>query len=147
MIKAKAPTRIYYLNFGSFDTHVSQSGQHNGLFDRLGDAVFGFLRDLKIIGRADDVAALAFTEFGRRVKENASFGTDHGVASPMFVFGNKVKGGFYGKHPSLTDLDASDLKMTTDFRSVYATMLNEWMGYEKTNDILKGDFPTLGLFG
>ncbi len=147
LIQAKAPTRIFYLNFGSFDTHVSQSGQHNGLFDRLGDAVFGFLRDLKRIGRDDDVAVLAFTEFGRRVKENASFGTDHGVASPMFIFGSKVKGGFYGKHPSLTDLDAGDLKMTTDFRSVYATMLKEWMGFEDTRTILKGDYPALGVFG
>ena len=146
LIKAGSPTRIYYLNFGSFDTHVSQAGQHQGLFNRLGDAVDAFLRDLKALGRADDVSVLAFTEFGRRVKENASFGTDHGVASPMFVFGNKVKGGLYGKHPSLTDLDEGDLKMTTDFRSVYGTMIKEWMGYEDTKAILQGDFPSLGVF-
>lgn len=105
-----------------------------------------FLRDLKSIGRENDVAVMAFTEFGRRVKENASFGADHGVASPMFVFGHNVKGGFYGKHPSLTDVDEGDLKMMTDFRSVYATMIKEWMGYEDTKTILKGDFPTLGVF-
>lgn len=134
------------MNFGSFDTHVSQAASHSGLFNQLGDAVMAFLRDLKSIGRENDVAVMAFTEFGRRVKENASFGADHGVASPMFLFGHKVKGGFYGKHPSLTDLDEGDLKMTTDFRSVYATMIKEWMGHEDTKTILKGDFPTLGVF-
>jgi uncharacterized protein (DUF1501 family) len=146
LIKAGSPARFYYLNFGSFDTHVSQAAAHSGLFNQLGDAMMAFLRDLKSIGRENDVAVMAFTEFGRRVKENASFGTDHGVASPMFVFGHKVKGGFYGEHPSLTDLDEGDLRMTTDFRSVYATMIKEWMGYEDSKTILKGDFPTLGVF-
>ncbi len=87
-----------------------------------------------------------FTEFGRRVKENASRGTDHGVASPMFIVGNHVKGGFYSEHPSLTDLDQGDLKMTTDFREVYATMIKEWMGFDDTKSVLKADFPTLGVF-
>lgn len=146
LIKAGSPTRIYYVNFGNFDTHVSQQGAQTGLFNQVGDAVEAFFRDLKGSGREDDVAMLAFTEFGRRVKENASFGTDHGVATPMFIWGNKVKGGFYGKHPSLTDLDEGDLKMTADFRSVYATMVREWMGYEDTKTILQGDFPTLGVF-
>ena len=146
LIKAGSPARIYYLNFGGWDTHIAQAGAHSGLFNRLGDAVQAFLLDLDQMGRGDDVALLAFTEFGRRVKENASAGTDHGVASPMFVFGNKVKGGFHGEHPSLTDLDEGDLKMTTDFRSVYATMIREWMGYQDTKSILKGDFPGLGIF-
>ena len=146
MIAADAPTRIYYASFGSFDTHVSQGGAHNGLFNRLGDAVYAFIRDLDRIGRADDVSILMFTEFGRRVKENASRGTDHGVASPMFMVGNGVKGGFYSEHPSLTDLDEGDLKMTTDFREVYATMIKEWMGFDDTKSVLKADFPTLGVF-
>ncbi len=146
LIKAGAPTRLYYLNFGSFDTHGSQLGAQQGLFNQLGDAVMAFLRDVKALGHEDNVAVLAFTEFGRRVKENASFGTDHGVASPMFIFGSRVKGGFYGEHPSLTDLDQGDLKMTTDFRRVYATVIKEWMGYEDTSSILKGDFPALGVF-
>lgn len=146
LIKANSPARLYYLNFGSFDTHVSQGGAHSGLFNQLGDAVMAFLRDMKAIGRENDVAIMAFTEFGRRVKENASFGTDHGVASPMFVFSHKVKGGFYGDHPSLTDLVEGDPKMTTDFRSVYATMIKEWMGYDDTNAILQGEFPTLAIF-
>lgn len=146
MIAANSPARIYYTNFGSFDTHVTQASAHSGLFNRLGDAVHAFMRDLERIGRADDVSLLMFTEFGRRVKENAGKGTDHGVASPMFIVGKHVKGGFYSEHPSLTDLDEGDLKMTTDFRSVYATMTKEWMGFEDTQSILRQDFPTLGVF-
>jgi uncharacterized protein (DUF1501 family) len=145
-IEAKSPARIYYTAFSGFDTHASQVVSQSGLFNQIGDAVHAFYYDLERIGRADDVALLMFTEFGRRVKENASFGTDHGVASPMFIVGKHVKGGFYGQHPSLTDLDEGDLKMTTDFRSVYATMIKEWMGYNDANSILKADFPTLGAF-
>ncbi|MFP6616605.1 MAG: DUF1501 domain-containing protein, partial [Candidatus Hydrogenedentota bacterium] len=124
----------------------SQASAHTGLFNQAGDAVHAFINDLNRIGRADDVSLLIFTEFGRRVQENASKGTDHGVASPMFIVGNDVKGGFYGDHPSLTDLDEGDLKMTTDFRSVYATMTKEWMGFEDTQSILRQDFETLGAF-
>jgi uncharacterized protein (DUF1501 family) len=87
-----------------------------------------------------------FTEFGRRVRENASQGTDHGVATPMFMMANKLKGGFYSKFPSLTDLDEGDLKLTTDFRTVYATMMKEWMGFDDTKTVLKGDYTTLGAF-
>lgn len=146
LIAANSPARIYYTNFGSFDTHVTQASAHDGLFNQLGDAVHAFIRDLERIGRADDVSLLMFTEFGRRVKENASRGTDHGVASPMFIAGKNVQGGFYGEHPSLTDLDEGDLKMKTDFRSVYATMTREWMGFEDTQSILRKEFPTLGVF-
>jgi uncharacterized protein (DUF1501 family) len=146
LIKAGYATRIYYVKFGSFDTHAAQGPAHNGLFDRLGDAVYGFLNDVKALGQANNVAVMMFTEFGRRVAENASLGTDHGVASPMFMAGATVKGGFYGKHPSLTDLDQGDLKMTTDFRSVYATMMKEWMGFDDTKAVLRGTYPTLGVF-
>jgi uncharacterized protein (DUF1501 family) len=99
------------------------------------------------MGRANDVAVMVFTEFGRRVNENASGGTDHGTATPMFIVGKRVKGGFYGSPPSLTDLDNGNLKMTTDFRSVYGTMLKEWMGFDNNQKVLKGDFSTLGVFG
>ncbi len=146
MIAAEAKTRIYYVSFAGFDTHVGQEAAHAGLFNRVGDAVHAFMSDMERIGRADDVSLLMFTEFGRRVKENASRGTDHGVASPMFIVGKHVRGGFYSEHPSLTDLDDGDLKMTTDFRSVYATMLKEWMGHDDTKSVLKGDFPSLGVF-
>lgn len=147
MIAAKSPAKIYYTNFGGFDTHASQTTAQGGLFNQLGDAVLGFLLDMKRIGRENDVAVLLFTEFGRRVKENASFGTDHGVASPMYIVANNLKGGFYSEHPSLTDLDAGDLKMTTDFRRVYATMMKEWLGFDDTKSVLKGDYRPLGVWG
>lgn len=145
-IAADSPARIYYTSFSGFDTHASQASAQSLLFNQVGDAVHAFYYDLERIGRADDVALLMFTEFGRRVQENASQGTDHGVASPMFIVGKHVNGGFYSQHPSLTDLDEGDLKMTTDFRSVYSTMIKEWMGFDNTKSILKADFPTLGVF-
>jgi uncharacterized protein (DUF1501 family) len=104
------------------------------------------------IGRADDVAMMVFSEFGRRVEQNSSAGTDHGTAGPMFIIGKPVSGGLYGAYPSLTDLDDlpgyddGNLKFTTDFRRVYATMIDKWMGHVDTRTILKGDFPSLDVF-
>jgi uncharacterized protein (DUF1501 family) len=89
---------------------------------------------------------MIFTEFGRRVEENGSLGTDHGTATPMFIVGQGIKGGFYGRHPSLTDLDDGNMKMTTDFRRVYATMIREWLGYDRPEIVLKGAFEPLGVF-
>jgi uncharacterized protein (DUF1501 family) len=102
--------------------------------------------DLKRIGRADDVAMMVFTEFGRRVEENASLGTDHGTATPMFVVGTGAAGGLHGPHPSLTDLDDGNLKMTTDFRRVYASMMEGWLGFDDSASILKGSFEPMRLF-
>jgi len=110
------------------------------------DAVRGFMDDMKRLGRGDDVAMMIFTEFGRRVEENGSLGTDHGTATPMFVVGQAAKGGFYGRHPSLTDLDDGNMKMTTDFRRVYATMIREWLGYDRSDEVLRGKFDPLGVF-
>jgi uncharacterized protein (DUF1501 family) len=104
------------------------------------------MEDLKRLGRADDVAVMMFTEFGRRVEENGSLGTDHGTATPMFVAGKSVSGGLFGRHPSLTDLDDGNMKMTTDFRRVYATMIKEWLGYDQTEQVLKDRFEPLGIF-
>jgi uncharacterized protein (DUF1501 family) len=148
LIAAELPTRLYYVSYtgNSFDTHVHQADPHARLLAYTADAARGFIEDLKRIGRADDVAVMMFTEFGRRVGENASLGTDHGTATPMFVFGTGVKGGMYSPHPSLTDLDDGNMKMTTDFRRVYATMIEEWLGYEDTASILRGMFPPLGVF-
>ena len=148
LINAEMPTRLYYVSYqgNSFDTHVHQADPHARLLAYTADAVRGFVEDLKRIGRASDVAIMMFTEFGRRVEENASLGTDHGTATPMFVIGAGVKGGLYGRHPSLTDLDDGNLKMTTDFRRVYATMIDEWLGFSDTKSILKGSFEPLGLF-
>ncbi len=148
LIAADMPTRIYYVSFSgnSFDTHVHQPDLHARLLMYMADAVRGFTEDIERLGRADDVAVLLFSEFGRRVEENASLGTDHGTAGPMFLVGKGLEGGFYGKTPSLTDLDDGNLKMTTDFRSVYATAIEEWMGYDDSATILKGDFKPLGVF-
>ena len=154
-IGADSPARIYYTSFGSFDHHAGQAESHVDMLNRAGDSVLAFYRDLEAIGRADQVTLMMFSEFGRRVKENAGRGTDHGVAGPMFVIGKQVQGGLYGEHPSLTDLDEAqgggagwggDLKMTTDFRHVYATMTKEWLGVDDTKSVLKADFPTLGMF-
>ena len=129
------PTRLYYVTYqgNSFDTHVQQADLHSRLLMYTADAVRGFMEDIKRIGRGDDVAVMMFTEFGRRVEENGSLGTDHGTATPMFIVGKGVKGGFYGRHPSLTDLDDGNMKMTTDFRRVYATVIKEWLGYDETH--------------
>lgn len=148
LIASRMPTRLYYVTYqgNSFDTHVQQADLHGRLLMYTADAVRGFMDDLKRIGRADEVAVMIFTEFGRRVEENGSLGTDHGTATPMFLVGNGVNGGFYSRHPSLTDLDDGNLKMTTDFRRVYATVIEEWLGYADSASILKGRFEPLGVF-
>jgi uncharacterized protein (DUF1501 family) len=148
LIAAGMPTRVYYVTYqgNSFDTHVQQADLHSRLLMYTADAVRAFMEDIKRIGREDDVAVMMFTEFGRRVEENGSLGTDHGTATPMFLVGKHVKGGFYGRAPSLTDLDDGNLKMTTDFRSVYATMIKEWLAYDDTQAVLKGRFEPLGVF-
>src|SRR5919197_371895 len=148
LIAAGMATRLYYVTYqgNSFDTHVQQADLHSRLLMYTADAVRGFIEDLKRIGRADEVAVMMFTEFGRRVEENGSLGTDHGTATPMFVIGKGVKGGFYGEHPSLTDLDDGNMKMTTDFRRVYATAIQEWLGCSDNAPILKGRFEPLRVF-
>ncbi|MGH9767376.1 MAG: DUF1501 domain-containing protein, partial [Blastocatellia bacterium] len=147
LIENRFPTRVYYVSLAGFDTHASQQSGRFHLLTGLGEALRAFHEDMRRIKRDRDVAVMMFSEFGRRVEENASAGADHGTAGPMFVFGPRVKPGFYGQHPSLTDLDQNgDLKMTMDFRRVYATTIKEWMGHEDTRTILKGDFAPLGIF-
>jgi uncharacterized protein (DUF1501 family) len=148
LIAAGMPTRLYYVTYAgnSFDTHVQQADLHSRLLMYTADALHGFMDDMKRIGKADQVAMMVFTEFGRRVEENGSLGTDHGTATPMFIVGKGVHGGFYSKHPSLTDLDDGNMKMTTDFRRVYATMIREWLGYDDVAAVLKGNFETLRVF-
>jgi uncharacterized protein (DUF1501 family) len=148
LIAAGMKTRLYYVSYqgNAFDTHVQQGDVHSRLLMYTADAVRAFLDDVARLGRSDDVAVMMFTEFGRRVEENGSLGTDHGTATPMFLFGRHVKGGLYGQPPSLTDLDDGNLKMTTDFRRVYATAIREWLGYDDTDTILKGRFDTLAAF-
>ena len=98
------------------------------------------------IGLGDDISMMVFTEFGRRVPENASGGTDHGTATPVYVIGNKVKGGQYGTPPSLTELDNGNLIHTTDYRRVYASLINEWLGVQ-AKDVLHREFAGLNIFG
>ncbi len=150
LIEAGFPTRLYYTSYrnNAFDTHVFQNDVHQRLLTYTSDAVAAFLTDLKRIGRADDVAVMVFSEFGRRVPENSNLGTDHGAANLMFVAGTKVKGGYYGEIPSLSKLDEGDnLVYTTDFRRVYATMISGWLGYRDTKTLLNGEFEGLGMFG
>jgi uncharacterized protein (DUF1501 family) len=121
-------TRIFYVNLEGFDTHANQGPGHGSLLSDLADAIAGFFQTLKASGNDGRVRLLTFSEFGRRVKENGSRGTDHGAASCLFVAGASVKGGVVGKHPSLADLDDDDLKFHTDFRRIYATLLDGWLG-------------------
>ncbi len=128
LISAGAPTRVYYVGLGGFDTHAAQEGRHDRLLEQLGQGLDAFVKDLTQKGLLDRVLVMTFSEFGRRVAENASGGTDHGAAAPMLLIGSAVKPGIHGQHPSLTDLDQGDLKFHMDFRSVYATVLEQWMG-------------------
>src|SRR5207245_510059 len=113
-------TRVFYVSQGGYDTHTNQVGTHERLLKELGDSVKAFVADLKAQGNLSRVLVMTFSEFGRRVVENASSGTDHGAAAPMFVIGNKAKAGLLGKYPSLapSDLFQGDLKYNLDFRSV-----------------------------
>jgi uncharacterized protein (DUF1501 family) len=149
LIDAGMPTRLYYTSYrnNAFDTHVFQNDVHKRLLTYASDAVSAFLKDLERIGRADDVVVMIFSEFGRRVPENVNLGTDHGTANLMFVAGKQVKGGQYGTIPSLTKLDAGDnLIHTTDFRRVYATMINGWMGLKDSATVLNGHFEPFEMF-
>ncbi|MCG6156874.1 DUF1501 domain-containing protein [Rubinisphaera margarita] len=127
LISADLGTRIFYAEIDGFDTHALQAGAHTGLLRELGEAVSAFVEDLKATGNLDRVTTVCFSEFGRRVAENASEGTDHGTAAPMFLIGGQVQSGLIGKHPSLDDLEQGDLKYHTDFRQVYAGLLQQWL--------------------
>jgi uncharacterized protein (DUF1501 family) len=127
MIAGGLPTRVYYASQGGFDTHAGQIYTHDRLLGELDGALSAFTTDLKQQGNFQRVLLMTFSEFGRRVTENANGGTDHGAAAPMFIVGGAIKPGLFGKYPSLTDLDNGDLKFSTDFRSVYGTVLDSWL--------------------
>ena len=127
-------TRIYYVSLGSFDTHINQAMQQQRLFDEMNNALADFVKDLKINNRFNDVLLFTFSEFGRRVNQNASGGTDHGTANNMFlVSGGLKKKGLINNLPDLNDLDDGDLKYKVDFKNVYATILNKWLGADDKN--------------
>ena len=144
MIAGGLTTRVYYASQGGFDTHAGQFNTHGRLMTELNDTIAAFIADLKQQGNFERVLLITFSEFGRRVAENANGGTDHGTAAPMFVLGGRVKPGLFGKHPSLTDLDYGDLKFNTDFRSVYGTVLDSWLN-TPSQMVLGRKFPSLAI--
>ena len=141
-VKAGAPTQVYAVSLGGFDTHADEKGTQSRLLGELDSAVTGFLADMDKDARGSKVVVAIYSEFGRRVAANASQGTDHGTAGPLLVAGHLVRGGFYGDQPSLTSLDAGDLEVTTDFRSVYGTLLEQVLDTE-AGRVLDGTRPTL----
>lgn len=135
LIHGGLQTKIYYVTLGGFDTHADQvsatdtsTGNHALLMQRVSEGITAFMDDLKAQGTQDKVVGMTFSEFGRRAISNGSKGTDHGWASPLFVFGNAVKTQMIGKNPNLKDLDNGNIKLQTDFRQVYAAILQDWMG-------------------
>ena len=147
MIAAGLETKVYYVSMGGFDTHAGQQGRHTQLMTQLGEAVEDFIKSLRADGLLDRVTLMTFSEFGRRVSENGSQGTDHGAAAPLFIAGGSVKAGVHGAHPSLEpdQLDSGDLKWHTDFRSIYASVLMDWLKADAKR-VLGGSFEKLPLF-
>jgi uncharacterized protein (DUF1501 family) len=146
LIGGGLPTRVFYVSQGGYDTHTNQPGTHERLLTDLGNAVKAFVEDVKAQGNFERVLVMTFSEFGRRVAENASQGTDHGAAAPLFIVGKKVKAGLLGKYPGLApgDLYQGDLKFTVDFRSVYAGVLEGWLK-TKSQPVLGRRFEPLIL--
>jgi uncharacterized protein (DUF1501 family) len=145
VLKAGFGTRIFYTALDGFDTHANQLNAHAALLTELSDSIAAFFKDIAAAGLSDRVALVTFSEFGRRVAENASMGTDHGAAAPLFVAGPVAHPGLVGPHPSLEDLDNGDLKFHTDFRRVYAAILEQWLGCPAA-PVLGASFEPLGLF-
>jgi uncharacterized protein (DUF1501 family) len=139
-------TRVFYVNLDGFDTHSNQAGSHQQLLQELADSLVNFFNALRPNGHDKRVLAMTFSEFGRRVNENGSKGTDHGSGSCLFVVGPAVKAGPATKHPGLKseDLDSGDVKYHTDFRRVYATLLDRWLGCD-SNTVLGAKFEPLEL--
>lgn len=147
-IKSGLSTQLYHVSFrnNSFDTHVQQPALHRRLLSYACDGIHGFIQDLKAIGAAQRVVVMVFSEFGRRVPENANLGTDHGSANMMFLAGAPVRGGHFGTPPSLTELvDGDNLAYTTDFRQVYASAIEGWLGVP-ARSVLHDDFARFDLF-
>jgi uncharacterized protein (DUF1501 family) len=148
LIAAKHGARIYYAGFrnNAFDTHVQQADLHGRLLTYTSDAISAFFKDMKRLGREQDCTMLVFSEFGRRPRENNNRGTDHGTAGPMFVIGPTVKGGLHGAEVNLERLnDTDNLSHTVDFRQVYASVIEQWMGGD-ARAVLGKAFAPLSLF-
>ncbi|WP_412067414.1 DUF1501 domain-containing protein [Rubrivirga sp. IMCC43871] len=150
LIKGGLDSRIYLVSLGGFDTHANQLDRQQTLLGQLGGALAAFQADLGASGDDERVLTMTFSEFGRRVAENGSNGTDHGTAAPLFALGKGVQGGFFGAAPDLSDLDnTGNVRHSTDFRSVYAAALGSWLGLEPTDlvGILGGDYDPVGFVG
>jgi uncharacterized protein (DUF1501 family) len=139
LIEADLGARVFYVTLNGFDTHANQLAVHANLLRELSDATTAFFKDMSARGHRDRLLLMTFSEFGRRAKENQSQGTDHGSAAPMFMIGGRVKSGIVGAHPSLSDLYMDKLKHHTDFRQVYAAVLDQWLGIP-SKQVLGGDF-------
>ena len=146
LIAGGLPTRVYYVSQGGYDTHANQLGAQERLLKELGSSIRSFAEDLKDQGNFSRVLLMTFSEFGRRVAENANGGTDHGAAAPMFLIGGKIRAGLLGTYPSLAaqDLFQGDLKFHVDFRSVYASVLEQWLG-TRSQPVLGRDFSQVAL--
>ena len=145
LILSDINTKVYYVSLGSFDTHINQENQQKRLFTELNEAIQSFVADLKANHRFDDVAIMTFSEFGRRVSQNASGGTDHGTANCMFLVGGGLKQkGLINAMPDLQDLNEGDLKYKIDFKAVYATLLNKWLG-ANDSEILGNKYDLLNF--
>ena len=125
LIDAGAPTRVWSVSLGGFDTHANEANAQAALLGSVSNSISRFMTQLKSTTRSKDVVVMVYSEFGRRVVGNASQGTDHGTSGPVFVIGDRIAGGFYGDQPSLSKLVDGDLAVTTDFRSIYATILEK----------------------
>lgn len=146
LMEQDQPFRIYYTSLGGFDTHAAQANTHENLWEDVTAGVAGFLDGLKASKLSEGVTVFLFSEFGRRVHENGSIGTDHGAAAPVFLLGDGVKGGLQGGLPNLADLDDDDLRYQVDFRDVYAALLTDWLSVDPTNVLGPRD-KKLTLFG
>ncbi len=144
LVKGNLNSKVYYTSLGGFDTHDNQLALHERKLKELNDALFSFYNDLKQAQLLQNVTVVVFSEFGRRVKDNGS-GTDHGTAAPMFVIGGNNKGTILGNNPNLADLDKGDLKHQIDFRSVYASLLQQKMDFDYSKIGIKNK-PVSGLF-
>lgn len=145
LIDAGLSTRVYYVQLDGFDTHAQQRDAHAALLREWSQAVSAFVNDLSSHDHGDRVCVMTFSEFGRRVSENASAGTDHGAAGPMFLCGGGLKAGVFGARPNLADLHDGDVKHSIDFRQVYASVLTDWLGADATL-VLGKHYEKLPLF-
>jgi uncharacterized protein (DUF1501 family) len=145
LIDADLGARIFYVSIDGFDTHAGQQEPHARLLKEVSDAMTAFYRDLAARGHKDRLLLMTFSEFGRRAKENGSKGTDHGSAAPMLLVGGKVRAGVVGDHPSLTALEAGNLRHHTDFRQIYAAILDGWLGVS-SREVLGPGFSAVDLF-